>query len=245
MSFLINLTILETHKYLDANITQMSTTKSTYQSDIVLGFKEIPKKDYSRQIYFIEQNQDEVERMDTFFRIDLMEKYSIALFEIGHYGKCLKVLDPLIFDVVDIDFRRKEEDVFYNLLIRKTSCLYNTKDFDGAEHVAYEMIKIKPDSKQACSILRSTKAKIIKRNTAGLRALVVMFLLFGLGITCFDLLIAQSFLEDYTPPIKAVRNTFMILSMGSLVAIELAAILVSKYKTRQFQDFCLAKKSNQ
>lgn len=221
----------------------MSTINFTYHSDVVLGFKEIPESAYSRQVYFIEQNETIIQEMDDVLRIDLFDKYSKALMELGQFKKCLNNLDALIFDVVDTNHRRQEEDLFYNLLIRKAKALFSVGEFENAEHVAKELVKIDPNSSDALKILRESKCIILKNKTAGLRALIVMLLLFGLGITCFDLLVIQNFFPEHTSPILLVRNGLIGGALLCLLGIEVAARMWSKYDSSVFQNACLDKKS--
>lgn len=221
----------------------MSTVNFTYHSDVVLEFKEIPEKDYSRQIYFIEKNHNTIREMEDLFRIDLFDKYSKALLETCHFRKCVNALEPLIFDVLDSNYKSGEEDLFYKLLLRKSEALYQLGEFENSEHVAKELVKIDPSNSASIKILRNAKCRIIKEKTAGLRALVVMFFLFGLGITCFDLLIIQNFFPEHASPIILVRNTLMLIAGISLIGIELASVRVSKYYCNRFQREQADKKS--
>ncbi len=213
----------------------MSTIKFTYQSDIVLGFREIPKNNFSRQIYFIEQNQDNIQNMDTYFKTDLLEHYNNALFELGHFRKCLKDIDSLILDVIDYNFYRKEEDVFQKLLLRKSRALYNIGSFNEAEHVIKELLKINPNSESSIKIFQNIISKTFKSKTTGIRALCIMMLLFGIGLTCFDLLVVQNFFPEQAQSLLAIRNFMMLGSGTCIIGIEISAYLIAKTTSKQFQ----------
>lgn len=220
----------------------MSAINSTYHADVVLGFKQIPEKNYSRQIYFIEKNREIVENMDTDFRIDLLDKYNIALYEIGHYHKCLSHLETLIFDVINENYQSGSNDLFCVLLKRKAYSLYNIGEFEKAQHVSSELIKIDPTSIETNLIMTNACYRLVKQKTKGLRAVAVMMLIFGISITCFDLLIIQNFYPE-----QAVKMGWLrIFTIGGaaliIVALEMFAFFKGRQQTNQIQKASLLKK---
>ncbi|GLR19778.1 hypothetical protein [Portibacter lacus] len=220
----------------------MSAINSTYYADVVLGFKQIPEKNYSRQIYFIEKNREIVENMESDFRIDLLDKYNIALYEIGHFKKCLDHLDLLIFDVINENFQQGSDDLFCVLLKRKAFALFNIGEFEKAQHVSSELLKIDPTSLESNLILTNAGYKLIKQKTKGIRAVAVMMLIFGICFTCFDLLVIHSF---YPEQIVKVGN-IQLFTIGSAISIilclEVFAFFKGRQKTIQIQKESLHKK---
>ncbi|WP_235298629.1 hypothetical protein [Portibacter marinus] len=221
----------------------MSAINSTYHADVVLGFREIPEKNYSRQIYFIEKHRDIVENMDTDFRIDLLDKYNNALFEIGHYRKCLDHIDLLIFDVMSENFIRTEEDLFCTLLKRKSYALFNVGEYQKAQYVASELMKIKPDIQEPNLIMTNCGYRIIKEKTRSLRAFAIMLLIFGVTITCFDLLVIQNFYPEQMVKMGWLRGITIGGAALLIIALEVYAFLSGRKGARKVLQESLMKRS--
>ena len=220
----------------------MTAINSTYFADVVLGFKQIPEKNYSRQIYFIEQNRDVVENMDADFRLDLLDKYNNALFEIGHYRKCLDHLESLIYDVINENFARNDEDVFCTLLKRKAYALYNLGEYEKSQYISSELMRISPNSMETNLIMTNAGYRLVKQQTRSFRAFAVMMLIFGITFTCFDLLIIQNFYPEQAANIGWLR----IITIGGagaiILGIEAYAFRKGRRQANTLQKTALKKK---
>lgn len=222
----------------------MSTLKSTDLSNVYIGFKEIPEKDFFKQIYYIEKHLNYILDMHYFYKIELLFQYVNALFEIGHYKKCLAHIDDLIYDVFDaLDFDN-ERSVICDLLIKKSCALFNVGEYEKAEHVTKELLKLDPENKRSLKILQSIKLRLLRHKFSGLRALSIILLFFGLCITCFDLLVIQTFHPEKALSVMILRNIVLGASSLSLLGLELSAIILSKNKSKQFQYAIVDKKLN-
>ncbi len=223
----------------------MATLKSTDHSDIYIGFLEIPKRDFSRQIYYVEKHIDSIFHMDDFPRIEVLNKYIKALFEIGHYQKCLSHIDPLITDLFEADFHPEEKDILCDLLVRKACSQYNLNNFHDAEHIIKESVKINPEQNRAIQILHSIKLRRIRQKLSGIRSLSIMILFFGLCITCIDLLVIQNFYPEKALSVMYLRNTILSISGTTLLSLEIGAYMKSKMDAKAFHQSVLDKKSIQ
>jgi len=220
----------------------MSAINSTYHADVVLGFKQIPEKNFSRQIYFIEKNRDIVENMDSDYRIHLLDKYNNALYEIGHFKKCLEHLDPLIVDVINEEYQDSEEDLFCLLLKRKAFALYHLGEFEKSKYISSELMKINPDSLETSIIMSNSGYRIIKEKTKSIRAFAIMMLIFGITVTCFDLLVIQNFYPEQVVRIGWLR----VLTIGGagllICGIEAYAFLKGRNSANKLQKEVFVKK---
>jgi hypothetical protein len=220
----------------------LSTINTTYHADVVLGFKQIPEKNFSRQIYFIEKHMDIVENMDSYFRIDLLDKYNNALFEIGHFRKCLDRIESLIYDVINENFDSGGEDLFCILLRRKASALYHLGEFEQSAFISSELMKINPDLKDTNKLITSSAYRLIKEKTKSLRAVAVMMLIFGITVTCFDLLVIQNFYPEQVVKIGWLR-VFTIGGAAVLIlGIETFAFLKGKRNAKKLEKEALQKR---
>lgn len=222
----------------------MSTINYTYQSDLILGFKAIPHKAYSRKVYYIHQNLDMIRQLDDQLRVEMLVDYIQALYELGEYGKCSDVIDDVILDVMDSNYHSSENDAFVELLKLKCNALYLTGKFSEAQHVASEILKIDPKMSSILKCYRKSMWRQYKSSTDGLRALIIMLMLFGLGITCFDLLIVQNFLPDKAMSVNILKYVFFYGAGIMLIIIELTIRYMSYKKSKSFIKHCLAKKSS-
>lgn len=219
----------------------MSTINTTYHSDVVLGFKQIPEKNFSRQIYFIEKHRDLVENMDSYFRIDLLNQYNNALFEIGHFRKCLDQIEALIYDVINENFNHEGEDLFCILLKRKASALYHIGEFEQSVFISSELIKINPDFQDTCQLITSSAYRLTKEKTKSLRALAVMMLIFGITVTCFDLLVIQNFYPEQIVKIGWLRISTIGGAAVLIFGIEAFAFIKGKRDAKMLQKAALIK----
>ncbi len=221
----------------------MSAINSTYHADVVLGFKEIPEKNYSRQIYFIEKNRDIVENMESEFRLELLDSYNHALFEIGHYRKCLEQIDPLIEDVINENFEREEEDLFCSLLRRKAFALFNIGEYEKSKYISSELLKIAPSTAESGLIMTNSGYRLVKERTRSVRAFAVMMLIFGLTVTCFDLLVVQNFYPDQVVQMGWLRGMTIGGAAAMIVGLELFAFLKGRSEANQVIKEALEKKN--
>ena len=221
----------------------MTILKSTDLKNIYLGFREISSRDFSKQIYYVEKHLDTIGHMIDPHRIEIMDKYVKALFEVGHYQKCLSKIDPLLTDLFESDHHPEEKVILCELLIRKACSQYNLSNFKEAEHIIKELIKIKPELSRPVQILHSIKLRTIRKKLLGLRSLSIMLLFFGLCITCIDLLVVQNFYPEQASSVMIFRNFILGISGASLLGLELGAFLKSKNLSKAFHAAALDKKS--
>ena len=221
----------------------MSTIKSTYDSDIFLGFKAIPKKNFSRKIFYVEKHSETIYNMDDISRINLLDQYSNALFELGHYEKCLGHLETLILDVVNSDLDSKNNEIFCQLLLRKSCSQFNIDKLEDAEHVIKELIKIMPESIRSVKVLRTIHYKATTKSMGNFRAVLILFLFLGIGMTCMDLLIIQNFYPESAFITSITRNTIILFAGIGLIAAEFYAFYSSKWYASKFHRSSKDKKS--
>ena len=221
----------------------MSTIKSTYDSDIFLGFKAIPKKNFSRKVFYVEKHRETIHNMDDITRINLLDQYSNALFELGHYEKCLAHIETLILDVVNSELDSRNNEIFCQLLLRKSCSLFNIDKLEESEHVIKELIKIMPESVQSVKVLRTINYKATTKKMGNFRAILILFLFLGIGMTCMDLLVIQSFYPESAIITSITRNTIILFAGIGLVAVEFYAFYSSKRHASKFHATSIDKKS--
>ena len=184
----------------------MTSIKSSFYDDVLIGFHNIPEREYARQVYFVEKNREIIAEMDSSDTLGILELYNKALFELGHYEKCLENIDQLIYDVLDYNYSESDNDIFCALLFRKACAQFNAGRAMEAVHVSKELLKIDPYNKSGSRIFRTLQYYLLREKFTGLRSIGIIFLIFGLCMTCFDLLVVDSFYPGKSEAIELVRN---------------------------------------
>ena len=197
-------------------------SQQTYHSPIYRHFKEIEGDAHRAIISFFDKNEAEIKRLEFEEYFELLVAYSNALFEVGHYPKHLQVVDNVIEASIIYNIRTyKGQDIYRHMLARKAAALYNTLDFDKANHVFRELIKIDPNDQVSILLL---KRSMRRRQPGYLRiskaAGVFCFLLTAL-IIALEVLLIATFKPEYQEPVMRLRmgvfmGGWMFLGMGDL-----------------------------
>ena len=204
-------------------MSKLSSSKSTYHSKVYLAFIEIESNDFQQIMRYYEENEEEIRALefDEFF--ELLVAYVNALFESGHYEKHLVSVDVVIENSILRNIQYfKGEDIYRKMLFKKAASLYNLHQYDKADYVLRELIKIDPFEKDSIQFLK----KCLRKGKSGLirvtRAAAIFFFLLTAAIIAFEILSVRPFHNTYTRYVEAGRiGTFifglLVLLGGQLV----------------------------
>ena len=169
----------------------------TYHSPIYRGFKSIEVDNHRSVIRYFEEHEDAIVRLEFGEYFEMLVAYSNALFEIGAYTKHLLMADVIVEASIEENVQYFHgEDVYYNTLFRKAASFYNLYEYDKAEHILRELIKMNPYDTNAVSFykrcLMDRKGKLLKRMRAG----SMVFFLLTPVIIAIQVLVIQNFYSD-------------------------------------------------
>lgn len=189
----------------------------TNHSSVYLDFKEIEVSDYRKLIRFFEDRERVIYRLDFDERFELLLAYVNALFEIGAYQKYLLVVDFVVESSVVHNIKLfRGEDVFQKLLFRKAASFFNTGEYEKADYILRELIRIDPDDEDAVLFLKKCLRKMRPALINSSRAVGIFMFLLAAFVICIEVLFVRPFYDMHTPLVEASRNTIFILGLISM-----------------------------
>jgi len=201
----------------------MSYFQSTYHSKVYRDFKEIESNAYRQIIRFFEKHEKRINGLEFEEYFELLVAYVDALFEIGTYQKHLLMADIVIENSIGYNIQTyKGEDIFYTMLFKKAASHFNLHQYDKAQHILKELIKINPDDKEAIGFLKRCLRRKGSHLLTVARACSIFLFLLTAFIICFEVLLVRPFYEMYASQVEASRiGTFVIgiiaLAGGDLI----------------------------
>lgn len=201
----------------------MFSQQPTYSS-LFRDFHEIDPHDYQRVIRFYESREGEIRQLDFEEYFALTVAYVDALFETGAYRKHALLVDSVIETTIihNVSFRRGE-DLYYRMLLRKAASAYRIQQFDKAEHVLRELLRIRPDDQAVfyflIRVFRLRRHVLLQRG----RALAIFFILLAAVLTMAEVLLVRPFYSHYGALLASFRNLVLLAGVVSIVGAEALA----------------------
>jgi len=200
----------------------MPKLSSTYHSKIYKEFKAIAATEHLSIVRFYESYEADIPQLNFSEYFELLVSYSSSLFEIGAYQSHTRVVDIAIEVSIlnNIKFYNGQ-DIYTELLFKKAASCYNLMDYNQAEHILRELIKIAPYNEMAHRFLRKCLQKKQPEYLKNIKGFSILLLLFTALVIAIELLFIRTLLTDYTSAFEMVRNiTFfsaILLLLGSFV----------------------------
>ena len=200
----------------------MPYLQSTYHSKLYRDFQEIDRTAYRQVIRFYEEKEDEIAQLEFTENFELLNCYVNSLFEIGAYRRHLLMVDLVIELSIqkNVQFFRGE-DVFHNMLFKKAASLYNMLEYDQADYILRELIKIDPYDQDVILFLK----KCLRKKHPGLvrstRAASIFFFLMTAMVICLEVLFIRPFYKMHVYLIETTRTTVFGLGVAILIGGDL------------------------
>lgn len=209
----------------------MSLPTFTYSSELFNAFKKIKAKDYRAIVRFYEEHQLQILTLEYEERFELLIAYIESLFETGTYQKYLEIVDDAIeISIMNNIKIHKGYNIFQRLLFRKAACHYHLVQYDEAEHILKELVKICPSEDTYVRFLQKCmrRQKPIYLKTARAFGIVCFFV--SAAIILIELFYVRHFHQTYTSVVELSRNLILVLGCVSIIAGE----AFYYWKTRKF-----------
>ncbi len=196
----------------------MAHSTATYHSKVYLEFRAIEATDYRKIVHFYEKQEDAILQLDFEEYFELLTAYVHALFEAGTYHRHVQIVDVVIETAIEHNIIfYKGEDIFLTMLFRKAASLYNLFEYERAEYILREIIKIHPWYTDAIQFLKKCLNRRQPRYVQVCRAASVALFLLGTALFIVDILWIQHFLQQYAGTGRAIR--FASFGMGATLLV--------------------------
>ena len=199
----------------------------TYHSPIYRGFKSIETDDRRAVVRFFEKHEKAIIQLEFNEYFELLIAYTDSLFEVGAFAKHILMSDVVIEASIEQNIQFFHgQDVYYNGLFKKAASFYNLYEYDKAEHILRELIKMNPYNSETINFLKKCrhdrKSSFVKNMRA---AAMVLFLITPL-IIAFEVLFVTHF---YPYWVEYVRTLWMVVFIVGWVCY-LSGDLIHKYR---------------
>jgi tetratricopeptide (TPR) repeat protein len=200
----------------------MSFSPSTYQSKLFRDFKAIEATAYRQIIHFYEKQESYILQLDFEEHFELQTAYVNALFEVGAYHRHLLLVDVVIEMAItnNIEFY-KGEDIFLKMLFRKAASLYNMLEYDKAEYILREIIKINPWDKDAAIFLKKCLRRQQPKFLQASRAISIVLFLVAAVVIAAEVLVVRPFYPFYADAVEQSRFGLFGLGLTILIGADL------------------------
>ncbi len=196
--------------------------QSTYHSKIYRDFKEIEQTAYRQIIHFYEEKENDIRRLDFEESFEMLAAYVDALFEIGAYQKHLLMVDVVIEStIVHHDAVRRGDELFKNMLFKKAASLYNILEYNRADYILRELIKIDPHDADTVLFLKKCLRKKHPELVNNARATSIFLFLLTAFVICIEVLFIRPFYSIHTELVETSRISLFFLGCAFLVGGDL------------------------
>ena len=196
----------------------MAYFQSTYHSKIYRDFREIGISEYRAVIRFYEENESEIRHLDFKEYFELLVAYTNALFEIGSYQKHLLMVDTVLETTIQNNISTyKGENIFNGMLFKKAASHYNVLDYDKADYILRELIKIEPGDEDSAMFLKKCLRKKQPAFIKNTRATSIFLFLLTALVICIEVLFVRPFYDMHAKLVETSRMS--IFFMGFLILV--------------------------
>jgi len=189
-----------------------------YYVQVYRSFRSIDPQAFREIVRFYEKEEKAILGLpfDAFF--EMLVAYVDALFEIGAYRKHLLMVDSVIELSIENNITEyRAEDLFQKMLFRKAASHFNIQQFDQAEHILRELLKISPHQDNIASFYQKCRLKARPNLLNSARAGSVFFFLLAALIISIEVLFVRPWYQIYIDLIERVRNTSFLLGCSILI----------------------------
>lgn len=224
----------------------MLNKQSTYQSKVFREFKLLDRRDYGSMIRFYERNQKAISTLNINEHIILLSNYTNALFQTEHYQKHLNLVDDLIEESIFYNVQYYQgEDIYVKALFQKAQSYYFIKDYNNAQFITIQLIKIHPEASIYHQFLNQCLFKNTPERIENVKTGGSLLALVALGTIVINLLVITAFFPSYVSFFNFISLSGIFLGL-SLFVLSLAVHLKNiKRQVKKIQVAALERKKEE
>ncbi len=183
----------------------------TYRSNVYNDFKDIEPESYRTIISYFEEFETDIRQLEFEEYIEVLIAYVNSLFEVGKYVKHLEVVDEVIEASIlkNIKFY-KGKDIFRTLLYQKAVSSYQAMEYDRADHILRELLRMNSDHEEAIFLLKKSLRAIYPKYLQNTRAISVLLFLLSAIVICIEVVAVRTLFVEYLTVFESIRNILFI-----------------------------------
>lgn len=197
--------------------------KEKIESEVYSQYVSISEEDHHTMVRFYEENTNRIELLSFNLYIEMSYTYVRSLFEVGRYYDLLKIIDGLIQDVIlENVYSVKGIDIYQELLLLKGQSLYYIMDYNKADHVLSELVKMNKESLYLKKLYRINVIDRLRYEGQKIKGVCVLFFLLSGLVIGIELLVVRSFYSEWVFIVELLRNTLFLSGLVLFFAQEIS-----------------------
>lgn len=187
-----------------------------YRLKLYRNFKAIEAADYLGLVRYYERFEDDIRALYFEEYFDCTVTYANALFETGAFGKYLVMADHLLETVIMQNIETwGGEDIYAQLLFKKSAALYNLMRYTEAEHILRELVKLDPWARLPLRFLRTCLWRQKPAWVARARAASLCLLLLAALLVAGAIFAVRPYFPEWLAAAKSIY--IVVFAAGTLV----------------------------
>jgi len=192
--------------------------RPTYHSKIYRSFLSLDENSFQEIIHFFEDHEKEIQGLDFEEYFDLLVAYVTALFEVGAYKEHLLMVDVVIeTSILNNILEYKGEDLYQRMLFRKAASLYHTQQYQKAEHVLGELLRMDIEDQGAVLFMKKCLRTHYPQIRSNAHAAAVFLFLLTTLVIALEVLLVRPFYHMHTRLIENSRNSIFVFGILLIV----------------------------
>ncbi|MBT8232756.1 MAG: hypothetical protein HKO66_02460 [Saprospiraceae bacterium] len=181
-------------------------------------YQELGKENFPEKIRYFEKNKLRILKLPFNICLEIQCDYIFALHSMEHNFKLLKVIDSLITTVITENvYKVNGRDIYKELLFIKAQALYQIVDYNSANHVSSELLKIDPDHKRCKEVFIKNNIDKLRYEGQNTRAFIILMFLLSAIIIGVEILAIRSFYPEMVKFFEIIRNGLFVLGLSTYI----------------------------
>jgi tetratricopeptide (TPR) repeat protein len=209
----------------------MPVRKSIISSNVYVAFRSLPKKGWIDIIKLYESKQEDIDLLSSAKRLDILDMYLEALYEIKDFRKLKKEVEHMIYLSLSEEIPVEIGLPYYQAaLFWKADTCFQMREYKESQHILEQLIRMNPNNTLYSSKLVKCfywdKPSYIYR----FRALTILLFFLAAIVIIIEFLIIKPFYNEYSAFIMSLRSCLFLSALGIVGAIEILHWLCCEWK---------------
>ena len=220
----------------------MAYFQSTYLTKVYREFKAIDPTAYRQLIRYYEKRSEIIGQLEFEEFFEVLVIYVEALFEVGAYHKHIVAVDTVIEYSITYNIHfHKGKDIYYDMLFKKAASHFNLVQYEKAEHILKELIKINPNEEDVIVFLKKCLRRKNGRLVRIAKASSILLFLITAMVISIEVLLVRPFYRAYAPNIESFRTSLFIIGILILILGDLIHRVQVEVNVKKYVSSCTEK----
>lgn len=196
----------------------MPSPSRTYQAEVYEHFHEIDGSAFRDVVHFYEQNEADIDQLDIDAYFEVRTAYVLAVFEVARYHDYIRLSQSLLEGIIYHDVEIPgEEDIYLLLLLKKAAAHFQLLEYDAAENILWQILRMKPDHTVAAFLLKRSLIKNEPKFIANAKGASILIFLTAAVVIAGELLVVKAFMPEWSTRVEHFR--IATFSMGCVLLV--------------------------